>query len=528
MSDKPNKKTYSPTLHEKILRSRSYTSSISSYNPYKEKHNRSEQGRNMERTPINPPRSTGRNRGRGGKSPLPRNSLPITDSSQRPSGTLPKIINPKPSIPDPEAQSRTQEGDKINRILYRNENANSLEDLLGDSLHNNRNTSGSNPLLDFITVPQPIRNIDPNPSLLAELKRCREMIKQLTIQSQNNNSNSHQPQPLSFPSAMNHKNSENNNHNNNNNQKGTQVRNSIRNGARENNHDSEAQDLSDQDDSDQDSQVSRGHRRHRYRSKEKCLMDKWPIKFKGVDGNGSQFLKKVERLKLLYDYSDEMVFKNFHKVLEGQALDWYFIYGDEYPESNWSHLKIEFARVYKRRESDMCLISSMYGRKQGRETFEKFYNDVIEMNFSLKKPLPDEQIIEILRENMLDDMRQRIFTFETKDRTRFYHKANQAYFDVINMRDKRKPMTDFKPQKKIYELEFEDMPLNEVEEISAKLERWKKNRANLKCFNCQNSDHLLAQCPEPIERFFCFRCGLEGYATPKCPNCSLKGKRGAE
>lgn len=200
-------------------------------------------------------------------------------------------------------------------------------------------------------------------------------------------------------------------------------------------------------------------------------------------------------------------------------MEWYWQFSDEYPDSNLHHLKAEFLRVFKPTETDMSLISTMYTRRQGKDTFDKFYNDIVEKNFTLKEPLNDEQIIEILRTNMDDEVRQRIFTLETSDRILFYHKARKAYEDVCQSREKRK-FVGF-GNRKINEIDFEELLSPEIEEISAKLKSWKLKRNTLQCFNCKSEDHLLARCPEEITRFFCFRCGLEGYASPKCPNCNL-------
>lgn len=258
----------------------------------------------------------------------------------------------------------------------------------------------------------------------------------------------------------------------------------------------------------------------------KCEMDKWRIKFSG--GNGVKFLKKVDKLQKCYGYEDETIFKYFHLLLDGHALEWYWQFSDQYEISNLAHLKQEFSRVYKPRESDMMLISSMYNRKQNQDTFERFYNDIVDLNFSLKEPLPDTQLIEILRTNMIDEIRQRIFTFETKDRIKFFHKANQAYSDVCNSKDKKKPLYDYKPVRKIHELDFDEMSNSEIEEINSKLTQWKSQRTERKCYNCHQPGHLLSNCPEEITRFFCFKCGLDGYATPKCPKCTPKASRSGD
>lgn len=516
-----------PQLHDKVLRSRTFKSS-NFHTPVSQKKDTlssikpiTEMSFNPQRTPA---QTANRGRARGGKTPVIGKNDNLTEPNNKPTGTIPKLTfqNPTPPIISPKAQARIIEGQKVTEILNSHLNTTSMEDLCGLPEVENR----------FLTETLPQGSMNPNPSLIAELKRCRETIKKLTLQAstQNKRDNDHTQQ---HPSNQDQNNLNLNYRNPTPNQLEYVDVEPIRASASAQNTAIGEDDFSETDDSVADSQQVREIPRNRHRRREKCLMYQWPIKFKG--GNGIKFLKRVERLQKSFEYDDDMVFKHFYHLLEGHALEWYWQYSDEYEDSNLAHLKVEFARVFKPRESDMSLISVMYGKKQGRESFEEFYNQMIEMNFNLKKPLPDEQLIEILRENMLDEIRQRIFTFETRDRTRFFHKANQAYFDVCNTKEKRKPVNEFRTNlnnrnvnKKVYELEFDEMAPYEIEEISTKLDKWRKKRADMKCYNCHNPDHLLINCPEPIDRFFCFKCGLEGYASPKCPNCALKFKRGAE
>lgn len=277
--------------------------------------------------------------------------------------------------------------------------------------------------------------------------------------------------------------------------------------------------------SDNSSYCSSNYNRRRYQHRQvKCEMNSWPIKFSS--GNGLKFFKRVEKLQRSYDYDDDMIYKYFHLLLDGQAMEWYWQFCDEFEEANLAVLRTEFCRVFKSIDSDMSMISKMYSRKQGRDSFEKFYNDIIDKNFDLKEPLPDEQIIEILRSNMEDDIRQRIFTFDTNDRIKFYHKANAAYLDVYSIREKRKMYYDKPFTKRVNEIDFDELSSTEIEEISSKINNW-KIRKSTKCFNCKSVEHILSKCPEEITRFFCFKCGLEGVATPKCPNCNLNYKRSA-
>lgn len=312
--------------------------------------------------------------------------------------------------------------------------ATSMEDLLGfrDSLH-----TGSNQDLFSRQMA-----IDPNPSLLAELKRCKEMIVNLTLQVNEAKRDVRRPTPDLQTEGQN-QNSRHPEYELRYRNRGDPGSSPTRSLPRPTANQSNAIDSSDSEESAHAGQRQFNTTRTKHQP---CEMNKWPIKFSG--GNGIKFLKKVEKLQASYGYDDETVYKYFYLLLEGHAIEWYWQFSDEYPVSNLRHLKNEFSRVFKPRQSDMSLISAMYSKKQGRDSFEKFYNELIDMNFTLKQPLPDTQIIEILRCNMEDDVRQRIFTFETNDRINFFHKANQAYHDACGVREKRKSFHDYRNPKK--------------------------------------------------------------------------------
>lgn len=272
----------------------------------------------------------------------------------------------------------------------------------------------------------------------------------------------------------------------------------------------------------------RGERRREPPRNFRCEMDKWPIRFDGT--SVQKFLKKLNRLQKSYDYSDETVAKYFHLLIEGKAVNWYWMYCEEYENIDLNHMKREMARDFKSDESDISLMTKMYERKQGNDSFEKFYYDILDINYTMTNPLIDPQIIEILKTNMDDEVRQRIFTYETQDRTKYFHKANKAYSDVCKVREQRRKdsFANTRVPRRIHEIDIEDLSNNEIEEFSTKIYNERAKRNNLTCFNCQSSEHLLRDCPEEITRFFCFKCGLDGYATPKCPKCSLNFPRSAE
>lgn len=280
------------------------------------------------------------------------------------------------------------------------------------------------------------------------------------------------------------------------------------------------------DSSEDDYALSRQHGRRSY---VKCEMHRWRIRFSG--GNGIKFFKKVEKLQESYEYDDETVLKHFHELLDGHALEWYWQHIIQDNICRLSHLKQMFINAFQPRLSDMEILSDMYGTVQ-ESNFEDYYKEMMKLNDSREKPLEGAELIEILRRNSSDEVRKRILAFSTDDPIKFHKMAKKADDDATKERNKqkRKPYQEYRapPPRKISEIDFNTFSQLEIEEISTKLNHWKSQKEERKCYNCHTSGHLVADCPEKVSRIFCFKCGLDGYITPQCPTCSPKGNRSVD
>ena len=47
-----------------------------------------------------------------------------------------------------------------------------------------------------------------------------------------------------------------------------------------------------------------------------------------------------------------------------------------------------------------------------------------------------------------------------------------------------------------------------------------RNIQDIVCWNCRSSGHLFMDCHSMQRNLFCYKCGLLGVITPKCPKCS--------
>lgn len=286
-------------------------------------------------------------------------------------------------------------------------------------------------------------------------------------------------------------------------------------------------------------------------------MDKWNIRFDNLQGGLSikTFLFRVKTLKNAYNYSSDHVCKYFHILLSGEPLNWYYQFLGKHRRVVWKTLKREMLDRFKTNQSDLKISNRMQNRKQGKDSFEVYYNDICAMNHSLDFPKSDEEIISILRENMDDAIRQRIFSCQTTNLTKFLHLCNDAYEDVCRVRQTRNYFNS-RPSKisEIDQISLDDdielleaklsklraskskevqtpkvnpfinvdeLSLEEIDEIFKQTKTHKlRNNDRLTCFNCHKVGHGFMFCSEDKVGLFCYRCGTRDVKTINCPTCS--------
>lgn len=287
-------------------------------------------------------------------------------------------------------------------------------------------------------------------------------------------------------------------------------------------------------------------------------MDKWGLRFDNSNKSLpiKSFLFRVKTLKEAYGYNSAHVCKYFHLLLSGEPLNWYYQFLGKHRNVTWKSLKKEILERFRSNQNDLKISNKMQSLKQGKDSFEQFYNEICALNHSLDVPKTDEEIISILRENMDDGIRQRVFSCETSSLTKFLHLCNEAYDDVIKFRQSRKDYYASKSNRineiehlsldddidiletklsKLREskvkplpnvrvnpvLKIDELSIEEIDEIFNQTRSHKlRNNDRLTCFNCGKQGHGFVFCPEDKIGIFCYRCGERDVKTADCQKCS--------
>lgn len=250
----------------------------------------------------------------------------------------------------------------------------------------------------------------------------------------------------------------------------------------------------------------------------KVQLDRWNIKFEG--NNVEEFWFKVDCCKEASPYTWDQVFKHFHCLLSDRLQRWYWRFRDNYRNADIYLLRDNMLDNFRARETDMDIWGLIMRKKQRiGERFDDFWKEIEDLSWRFKIYRSSEEMIQVLRANMLPEISLALTVYETTSLAKFLDKCREA---DKNLRYHTYAQSKF--TRKINEIELEENNELPVEAIRFQYkradERSYPKRENLTCANCDSTEHLWRDCPVEKRRIFCYKCCLQGVTTPNCSNCS--------
>lgn len=253
----------------------------------------------------------------------------------------------------------------------------------------------------------------------------------------------------------------------------------------------------------------------------------WPNKWKiRYDGDNIKlaiefFLHQVSILKESNDVMWEQVITSFPLFLEGDASKWFYRYHrNQTSPLTWDQLKTDMIAQFKGVDSEESLWCKMANRRQGeRETFDKYYNCLLDLQDRVDRRFSDEEMIGILRQNIKYDIKKCLVSFNTIHLSEFVKKCRQTdqllhphlYIDHVPY------------NRKVSEL-ANDLKVEELSpSVDALSTRRPQNHAfmeNIICWNCDKKGHYWDLCQSEERNKFCYRCGYKNVTCFTCPTCS--------
>lgn len=260
-------------------------------------------------------------------------------------------------------------------------------------------------------------------------------------------------------------------------------------------------------------------------------IDKWDVVFNGdTDSmNIEDFIFRIEYLQKHHGCPWMEIMGNFHLFLKREARDWYWNVIREKDIKKWSDLKEALFTQYRSNRSEYEYLRDFEERhqKQG-ENIDDYFAAMRKLRARLKSPLSEQEAVRIIRRNLKLNLSQILYPMKiyTVEQLRDECKEIERNYLKKEPTTASNNMKFIRPKRfveELYENENEIENYERLEEINIKQKNNRKQMENQKtviCWNCRNPGHLFTDCASMQRNLFCYRCGMAGVITPKCPKCT--------
>ncbi|KAI8124706.1 hypothetical protein CVS40_5146 [Lucilia cuprina] len=249
------------------------------------------------------------------------------------------------------------------------------------------------------------------------------------------------------------------------------------------------------------------------------IISNWRLKFSGNCSSLSvdSFLYRVEALtNQTLGGNFDLLCKNASALFEGKASDWYWRYHKTVREIKWTDLCLALRRQFRDTRTDMDYRELIRDRKQKPgESFDTFYDSILELVDHLDQPIAESLMIEILRRNILPEIQHEILNLQifSVDHLRDICRKREFFLQDIRKRNvAHRPLVFSKKIAELYEdsetasnIAFDSD--NDVSELS------------LICWNCRKIGHRYQDCLAE-RNVFCYGCGAPNNYKPTCSKCN--------
>lgn len=265
----------------------------------------------------------------------------------------------------------------------------------------------------------------------------------------------------------------------------------------------------------------------------------WKASFSG-EGDLHDFISQIDMFKLWEKTSDDDLLSSIGYLFTGRAAKWFKIHYRDF--ATWVVLKEAMKKEFLPSHSAYKLIEDIDKRYQKKnETFGEYLDAMLLMFSYMSFPLSEEHKLYMIRKNM-----DRTYSIALSSQviTSIAQLAEicKRMDDTKNMIDNRDnkssdcsyknplpPQRDYRRINNVCELEADEREIMALEQMADHpntrfaLTRKDNPRQPQACWNCSKVGHNFNFCPDPISRFFCFRCGRPDVSSRRCPNCNKSG-----
>lgn len=237
------------------------------------------------------------------------------------------------------------------------------------------------------------------------------------------------------------------------------------------------------------------------------------------------FIYRIEALTYQTLHGDfDLLCRNASSLFEGKAADWFWRFHRSVSSVSWNDLCRALRQQYGDSRSDVDIRELIRDRKQKHgESFDHFYESVVELTDRLKEPFSNQMLVEILRRNLLPDIQHEILNLKITSLQELRDICRRREFFLQDIRRKHgvgfsKPNFAGKRVSGLDEVvvsEDVESLIDENDQIAA---------IGLNCWNCHQPGHRYQECLSD-RTVFCYGCGTPDTYKPNCKNCNSKNCR---
>lgn len=269
---------------------------------------------------------------------------------------------------------------------------------------------------------------------------------------------------------------------------------------------------------------------------------RWTVRFGGgkKDLPIDEFFFRVENLAAADNIAAPSVVLGLHFLLSDRAADFYWVHRRKFPNASYRDVKRSMIAHFSRQDNDFELRKSIMSRRQNpREEFVDFCLEIECMAARLTRPMEEEELLEILRQNMSSRLQDRLLLQPTNsiDELKSVCQRFERMWCSLAEQAKDRNFTG-----RLAELGFDSHDVehdtlvnhqfnssnvfNQSEENRGELAEVSHNRRSncdhVICWNCDDIGHSFTDCQSPLRKIFCYGCGCKNVYKPNCQKCNPK------
>ena len=261
------------------------------------------------------------------------------------------------------------------------------------------------------------------------------------------------------------------------------------------------------------------------------LMRNWNLLFDGNTQGISveEFIYRTETLtRQTLNNNFDLLCNNIHVLFTGHAAKWFWRYHRRYRQINWQQFCHELRAQFQDRSTDSDIIEMIRDRKQrAGECFDAFYEGVRDLCDRLVRPIPDAELLIILRKNLRDEIRKdmlyvpifsiehlRHLSREKENLLRDFHYKTRGNFPNQLIKPKHISEIDLTESSAITERNLYVEAVGGSRVVT-------KQKPTFCCWNCKVEGHRFTECLEP-PRLFCWGCGKDDVYTAQTARNAIR------